>query len=320
MGDARRITGSRENAIAFGLSALLGVAVWGLSSPLTGRSEPWDAYNYYYLVAMLASGAIVGSLCPWRLGAACAGSCLGQTLAALVLLPLGPLAPLGLAFLLAYAVATSVAGVAIGSALRRAVAALNRRFLHGRPQLEHLAVALLVALVAAPAAGWVWRQRAMLAPAVSPASTPAELRAAFSSAAATGAIDVLDRLALNPALPAELAQTLHDDAVARERRRIGSAYPVLLHLAQHANTPPGVLVELAGSREKTVRMKVAMNPHTPPELLKQLARDPDALVRTWITWNPALPDDALIGLSRDADSSVRSRALATMQRRGLRSN
>jgi len=65
--------------------AALGFGLWLLSPYLTGRAEPWDAPFPFYLPAMLAGGALAGSILPRRTGAFFLGVWLGQVLAIAIL-------------------------------------------------------------------------------------------------------------------------------------------------------------------------------------------------------------------------------------------
>ena len=64
-----------------------GAAVWGLSVPLTGMREPFDAPGYYYLVAMFLAGVLAALPAPRHWWAAVVGIFLGERLYAFVMLP-----------------------------------------------------------------------------------------------------------------------------------------------------------------------------------------------------------------------------------------
>jgi hypothetical protein len=202
--------------------------------------------------------------------------------------------------------------------LRWSLTQLNQRRLGNKRFYEYTAIALLLGCIVVPATGWILQQRAMMAPAISVTSTPVELQTAYEAAIAQGAWDVLERVAMNPALPPEVARHLYRDAAARERRLPTHGYPVLKALALQESTPPDVLVELATAGERTLRWAVASNPHTPPATLAALAKDESDLVRAALTWNPAFPDEHLPQLARDVDPGVRSQAIQAMRRRGMR--
>lgn len=115
--------GARRGPLpAFALSALIGTAIWALSTWTTGTLEPWDAEGFYYVGSLAAGGVISGLANPRPLWAHYAGSVLGQLLYALVFLPVGPLIVLGVGFLLAFS-ALFLVGAFIGATLRRHFAA-----------------------------------------------------------------------------------------------------------------------------------------------------------------------------------------------------
>jgi ABC-type Na+ efflux pump permease subunit len=84
---------------------------------VTGAAEPWDAESPYYFVSLFVAGAVVGFLCPRTIWAAFVGIVVGQLIYLLVFVPLGPLLPLGLLFLVGYAL-LSLLGAALASRLR----------------------------------------------------------------------------------------------------------------------------------------------------------------------------------------------------------
>ena len=104
---------------AFLLSAALAAAVWGLSTFLTGKEEPWDAEGAYYVVALGIAGAIAGAAVPGHLFAHYVGAFSGQAAYELIFLKLGPLFVLGLAFLAAYSIIFLVAAAVAASFRKR---------------------------------------------------------------------------------------------------------------------------------------------------------------------------------------------------------
>jgi hypothetical protein len=86
----------RPLTISFALSFVLGAALWGLSSFMTGHVEPWDANSAFYFAALFGSGLIVGALCPRQIWPIWPGIALGQFAYMLVFLPKGPLIAVGL--------------------------------------------------------------------------------------------------------------------------------------------------------------------------------------------------------------------------------
>ena len=89
----------RTTLFAFLAASATAFAVWALSPFLTGYQEPWDAPGIYYYVALFLAGALSGLIAAKPLWAHYAGGIVGQLLYALVFLPVGPLAVVGLLFL-----------------------------------------------------------------------------------------------------------------------------------------------------------------------------------------------------------------------------
>jgi hypothetical protein len=100
--------------VASGLSA----AIWALSIPITGKSEPWDAESPYYFVALAVAGVVSGAVVPKPLWAHYLGAVLGQAAYELAFLKLGPLFVVGLVFLAAYSL-IFLAAAAIVASLRK---------------------------------------------------------------------------------------------------------------------------------------------------------------------------------------------------------
>lgn len=85
---------------AFVIASTTGFTVWALSPWLTGYKEAWDAPGVYYYVALLLAGTLSGLVTAKPLWAHYTGSMVGQLVYVLVFLPLGPLAAVGLLFLI----------------------------------------------------------------------------------------------------------------------------------------------------------------------------------------------------------------------------
>ncbi len=104
---------------AFVVSAVSASAVWALSIPVTGHTEPWDAGPLYYPVALAVGGAVAGILVPRHPLAHYIGAIFGQAVYEWVVLEPGPLFLLGLAFLAGYSI-VFLAAAAIAGARRKA--------------------------------------------------------------------------------------------------------------------------------------------------------------------------------------------------------
>lgn len=104
--------------ISFLIAAVLGAAIWGLSPIITETVEPWDADAPYYLVSLFFVGGVLGLLCPRHIWLAFLGIVVGQLVYMLIVLPSGPLLPLGVLFVLGYGL-ISLFGLALASRVRR---------------------------------------------------------------------------------------------------------------------------------------------------------------------------------------------------------
>jgi hypothetical protein len=63
--------------LALVVFAGLGAAIWALSIPVTGKSEPCDADSLYYFVALAVAGVVSGAVVPKPLWAHYLGAVLG---------------------------------------------------------------------------------------------------------------------------------------------------------------------------------------------------------------------------------------------------
>ena len=115
---AKRTTLNRHVFVSFAVAAVLGAAIWGLSPLIIEAVEPWDAESPYYFVSLFIAGGLVGLLCPWHILAAFLGIVVGQLVYMLVVLPSGPLLPLGVLFLFGYGL-LSFLGLYLASRFRR---------------------------------------------------------------------------------------------------------------------------------------------------------------------------------------------------------
>ena len=82
----------------------MAAAVWALSLPFTGKTEPWDAEGPYYFLALAIAGALSGAVIPRHLPIQYIGAVVGQAAYELVFLKFGALFVLGLAFLMGYSI------------------------------------------------------------------------------------------------------------------------------------------------------------------------------------------------------------------------
>jgi hypothetical protein len=124
----------REGALPAALAFLVGLILWAASPALTGHTEPWDGDFGWYLAVLLAVGFCAGVAFPKSFWAAPVGVYFGQAVAMLLLIELGPLAPLGLLVALPFASLVTLIGWACGAALHHlAVLAYTRL---GRPSRE----------------------------------------------------------------------------------------------------------------------------------------------------------------------------------------
>ena len=108
---------NRNIAISFLFAGGLGAAIWAMSITVTGSAEPWDAESPYYFVALFVAGTFVGLLWPRHIWSAFLGIVVGQLVYLVVLIPSGPLLPLGVFFLFGCGL-LSLVGAALASRLR----------------------------------------------------------------------------------------------------------------------------------------------------------------------------------------------------------
>lgn len=107
---------SRSWVLPFLLAALAGMAIWALSSGITGQTEPWDA-GLYYSSALLVAGLLSGVTAPKPLWAHYLGGIVGQALYLMLFLPPSPLMAVGLVFLLVWSLLLLV-GAYAGARIR----------------------------------------------------------------------------------------------------------------------------------------------------------------------------------------------------------
>ena len=105
-------------AISFSVAAVLGAVIWGLSPLLADAVEPWDAESPYYFLSLFVAGGLVGFLCPKHIWVAYFGIVVGQLVYMLIVLPSGPLLPLGVLFLFGFSM-LSLLGLVLTSQVRR---------------------------------------------------------------------------------------------------------------------------------------------------------------------------------------------------------
>ena len=107
----------RSSLLSFLAASATAFAVWALSPWLTGHIEPWDAPGPYYYVALLMAGMVSGFIAPKQLWAHYAGSIFGQLLFELLFLSPGPLAVVGILFLVLWSF-IFLGGAYVGSRTR----------------------------------------------------------------------------------------------------------------------------------------------------------------------------------------------------------
>ena len=121
---------NKDIAISFTLAAVLGAVIWGLSPLMTQTVEPWDAKSPYYFLSLFVAGGLVGLLCPRHIWAAYLGIVVGQLVYMLIVLPSGPLFPLGVLFLFEYSL-LSVLALVLASQIRRKSSSINAGGVNG---------------------------------------------------------------------------------------------------------------------------------------------------------------------------------------------
>lgn len=115
---------TKGTVISFSMGAVVGAAIWGLSPLITKAVEPWDAESPYYFVSLFIAGGLLGLLYPRHIWVVFLGIVAGQMAYMFVVLPAGPLLPLGLLFLVGYGL-LSLLGLTLGSRIRELPGSLN---------------------------------------------------------------------------------------------------------------------------------------------------------------------------------------------------
>jgi DNA-directed RNA polymerase subunit RPC12/RpoP len=119
--------------------------------------------------------------------------------------------------------------------------------------------------------------------------------------------DILEKLAANPATPAEVLvdiARLNANQPKSERADLDEA------LANHSAAPPALLAMLAHSDDEDARAAVARHRHTPAEVLESLAADAEYGVRAEVAKRTEVSPETLKRLGKDADSDVGEAARA----------
>ena len=106
-----------STVLTFLIASAAAFAVWALSPWFTGFKEPWDAPGFYYSAALLLAGMLSGVINAKPLWAHYLGSIFGQLFYAVVFLPFGPLAVVGLLFLALWSL-LFLAGAYLGALVR----------------------------------------------------------------------------------------------------------------------------------------------------------------------------------------------------------
>jgi hypothetical protein len=112
---------------------------------------------------------------------------------------------------------------------------------------------------------------------------------------------------------AEIINALPDAYQTTLRTWVNDPDEWLSRHAQHPDTSPAVLQQLADYPDKWTRRYVAENPNTLPAVLQQLANDADEWVRLAVVRNPNTPPDLLAVLVQDLAPDVQRTALRVFQ-------
>ncbi len=107
----------RYSLLSFLTASAASFAVWALSPLMTGYQEAWDAPGVYYYIALLVAGVISGFIAVKALWAHYVGGIFGQFLYGLLFLTMGPLAAVGLVFLVLWSF-IFLGGAYLGSHMR----------------------------------------------------------------------------------------------------------------------------------------------------------------------------------------------------------
>lgn len=220
-------------------------------------------------------------------------------------------AAIGFLFLPVYALAVAVAGFLISwSVIFLEHLAVERQ--RGVPiRLARVFLAVLAVLMLCYAGlkttKWVTRNR-LLSTAASITTQPFDIKRMIDQAVLSHDLEVLALLARNPnSLVADL-ERIYKYCEFAVWKPNPPEYEVFYALARNPITPPEILIELAKSRQSTVRLAVGTNPNTPSQVLSELAEDKEQNVRYWLPSNPKILREVLVQLADDSDALVQRHA------------
>jgi hypothetical protein len=153
---------------------------------------------------------------------------------------------------------------------------------------------LISAILLLSMTGWIVHHNLvrsrLLDAAAAEITAPADLQSMLETALESEDIELLSRLARNPAFTAGDLSRLYESGKDRLDDPYSNQYPLFSSLARNPRTPPAILRDLASSPFSSVRIEIILNASTPLETLTGLVDDEDALVRGYLSDSPRLPE------------------------------
>jgi len=154
---------------------------------------------------------------------------------------------------------------------------------------------LIGALLFLAMTGWIVQHNVvrsrLLDAAAAETTAPTDLQSMLDTALESDDIELVSRLARNPALTPAKLTLLYDSGKDSLNDPFSKKYSLFSSLARNLETPPAILADLAFSPFSSVRIEVIQNPSTPMETLTGMADDEDELVLSYLSDSPRLPEE-----------------------------
>jgi len=131
----------------------------------------------------------------------------------------------------------------------------------------------------------------LLDAAVAETTAPADLQFMLETALESEDLELVSRLARNPALTAADLTRLFDSGKDSLNDPFSKKYSLFSSLARNPETPASILTDLASSPFSSVRIEIILNPSTPLEALTRMVEEEDDLVRRYLSDSSRLPEE-----------------------------
>jgi hypothetical protein len=147
-----------------------------------------------------------------------------------------------------------------------------------------------------------------------------EISKMYVAALAKRDVEVLSRIAKNPATPENIMNNLYDYALENnsENNKYTICFPVARGLATNKSASSNLLDKLSDNNfPSDIHIMVAGHRNTSVETLVKLLKDNEELVRNRAIRNPNLPTENLKEIVKSTNSQDRETALAMLYYRGV---